>query len=331
MSKALFILHDPIREMVYPAPVYDAIASKVDIYAPPQAPDVLETNPSLLQEMEYLFSSWSCPHIDAAFLDAAPKLKTVFYGAGTIKKVVSDAFWERGVRITHAADANATIVAQFTLGQIILSLKGMWGQSQQVKQDRTFTKQMGYGGLAHSTVGIIGLGMIGRHVCELLQALSVNVIAHDPYATIETAQSLDVKLVDLETLFKTSHVVSLHAPWIPETVGMITGDHLAMMLPQSTFINTARGALVREDEMLTVLRDRPDLYALLDVTYPEPPPSDSPFYDLPNVMMTPHIAGAIEMNETRQMGQMMADELASYLTDGSLRWEVTQDRLRTMA
>lgn len=112
---------------------------------------------------------------------------------------------------------------------------------------------------------------------------------------------------------------------------MITGDHLAMMLPQSTFINTARGALVREDEMLTVLRDRPDLYALLDVTYPEPPPSDSPFYDLPNVMMTPHIAGAIEMNETRQMGQMMADELASYLTDGSLRWEVTQDRLRTMA
>lgn len=331
MPKALFILNNNIRERIYPTPVYEAIAGLVTVYAPPQASNILETNPAILQDMEFMFSGWSCPRIDADFLAAAPNLKMVFYGAGTIKSIVTDEFWQRGIRITTAVDANAIPVAQFTLAQIILSLKGTWSHIQQVKEQRRFIQQRVHPGLSRSTIGIIGLGMIGRHVCELLRPFDVDIIAYDPYANETMAQSLGLRLVDLETIFKEAHVVSLHAPWTPETVGMIRGEHFAAMAPYTSFINTARGALVREDEMIAVLRERPDLYALVDVTYPEPPPADSPLYDLPNVILTPHIAGAIEMNETRQLGETMLDELRRYLNGEALHWEVTAERLKTMA
>lgn len=331
MPKALFILEDVIRQKVYPSSVYDQISGLVDVYAPPQTSAMIQDNPSILNNIEFLFSSWSCPTVDAEFLRHAPNLKIVFYGAGSIKRVVSDTFWECGLRITHSADANAITVAQFTLGQVVLSLKGMWQHMANVKRERTFMRTEVYPGLYQSTVGIIGLGMIGRHVCELLQAFDTNIIVYDPFITEETAAQLGVTLVDLETLFKTANVVSLHAPWLPETVGMITGAHIASMQPYSTFINTARGALIREDELIEALRDRPDVFALLDVTYPEPPPPESAFYDLPNVILTPHAAGAVDANDTRRLGDMMLDELRLYLETGTLQWEVTQDRLKTMA
>lgn len=331
MRKALFILEDIVREMVYPPPLIDAVGDMVDMYAPPQSPDVIEQNPDVLQDMEFLFSSWTCPTIDEKFLELAPNLKVVFYGAGSIKNVVTDAFWHRGVRITHAANANNVIVAQFTLGQIILSLKGVWSQVNQTRDARTFVQARGFGGLRESTVGIIGLGLIGRHVCELLKPFDVEILAYDPYVDEDVATALGVRLVDLGTIFADSHIVSLHAPWTPETEGMIRGEHFASMRPNATFINTARGALVREDEMIAVLRERDDLFALLDVTHPEPPVTDSPLYELPNIILTPHIAGAIEPNETRTMGELMVNELRHYLNNDKLQWEVTKDRLATMA
>lgn len=331
MPKALFILEDIIRQKVYPSSVYDQISGLVDVYAPPQTPATIQDNPSILNNIELLFSSWSCPTVDAELLRHAPNLKIVFYGAGSIKRVVSDTFWECGLRITHSADANAITVAQFTLGQIVLSLKGMWQHMVNVKRERTFVRDDVYPGLYQSTVGIIGLGMIGRHVCEFLQAFDTKIIAFDPFTTEKTAAQLGVTLVDLETLFRSANVVSLHAPWLPETEGMINGEHIKSMQPYSTFINTARGALVREDELIEALRNRPDIYALLDVTYPEPPSTDSAFYDLPNAILTPHVAGAVDANDTRRLGDMMLGELRRYLETGNLHWEVTQDRLKTMA
>lgn len=331
MHKALFILDDTIRERVYPEPVYELIGEWVDIYAPPQTPAGIRHAPELLHDMEILFSSWSCPALDADLLAHAPNLKMVFYGAGTIKRIVSDEFWERGIRITHAANANGVIVAQFTLGQIILSLKGMWPHAHNTKIERTFSQRRGYPGLGHTKVGLIGLGLIGRHVYELLKPFDVDILVYDPYMDVETAEQLGVCLVDLNTLFSQCHVVSLHAPWTPNTEGMISGSHFELMLPNATFINTARGALVREQEMIAVLQQRSDIYALLDVTYPEPPAADSPLFDLPNVILTPHIAGAIEKNETRTMGEAMSEELRRYLNNEPLKWEVTQEKLRTMA
>ena len=155
-------------------------------------------------------------------------------------------------------------------------------------------------------------------------------IAFDPYAMPETAARLGVTLVPLMEIFRQADVVSLHTTWLPETEGMICREHFAAMKPGATFINTARGAIVREDEMANVLQARPDLYALLDVTCPEPPLPGSPLLALQNVIITPHIAGA-DTNECKRNGQYVIDELRRYLRGEPLRFAVTREKSALMA
>ena len=180
----------------------------------------------------------------------------------------------------------------------------------------------GYG----STVGLISLGAIGRIVAPRLHAAApdVRVLAHDPFVGSDEAARLGVELVSLDEIFTSSDVVSLHTPWLPETERMIRGAHFARMKTGATFLNTARGAVVAEDEMTVVLETRPDLTALLDVTHPEPPLPDSPLWTLPNVFLTPHIAGSVG-DECRRLGRYMLDELRRYLAGEPLRYRIRPD------
>jgi len=139
-----------------------------------------------------------------------------------------------------------------------------------------------------------------------------------------------VESVSLDQLFRESDVISLHTPSLPATKGMITGAHFAAMKPNATFINTARGAVVRETEMIEVLTHRPDLQAVLDVTDPEPPKPESPLYTLPNVVLTPHIAGS-QNNECRRMGHYMVEELGRYLAGQPLKWQINQELAAKLA
>jgi phosphoglycerate dehydrogenase-like enzyme len=221
-------------------------------------------------------------------------------------------------------------VAAFALAQILLSLKGYWRYVQRLKQGDAWWDHLPSVGIYGSTVGLISLGMIGRMVAEHLKRIDVHVLAYDPFATQETAREYHVELCGLEEVFARSDVVSLNTPWLPETERMITGRHFASMTTDASFINTARGAIVREDEMAAVLKERLDLYALLDITYPEPPAPDSPLLQLPNVVITPHMAGA-ENNECKRNGQWMVAELKRYLNGEPLRFAVSREQANHMA
>lgn len=144
------------------------------------------------------------------------------------------------------------------------------------------------------------------------------------------AAALNVKKVDLETLFKESEVVSLHTPLLPETTGMITGKHIQSMKPHTTFINTARGAIVKENDMIAVLKERTDLTAVLDVTHPEPPEKDFPLYEMENIILTPHIAGSLG-SEVGRMGEYMLQELKQYLAAEPLKYQITKEKYQLMA
>ncbi|HYD85769.1 MAG TPA: NAD(P)-dependent oxidoreductase, partial [Opitutus sp.] len=144
------------------------------------------------------------------------------------------------------------------------------------------------------------------------------------------AQQLNVQLVSLEEIFATADVVSCHMPLTDATQRSLGRPHFAAMKPGATFINTARGLLVRENELIDVLKTRPDLHAVLDVMESEPPPPESPLFSLPNVVMTPHIAGSIG-TECRRMGTMILDEVQRYLAHEPLRGEVWQEQLNTLA
>ncbi len=314
MSKlrGLYLLHDDAFERIYGPDQQRDIAELVDIVGPQMNAEQVAGDPSVLADVDVILSGWGMAPMDEAFLAAAPNLKAVFYGAGSIRNFVTDASWDRGVVVTSAYAANAVPVAEFTLAEIIFSLKRGWYFMRTVRKDHAYPPRVGVPGAYGSTVGLVSLGMIGRMMAERLQQLDVHVIAYDPFASAEDAAALGVELCTLDEIFQRSDVVSLHTPWLPETVGLITGEHFAAMKPNSTFINTARGAVVREQEMIDVLVQRPDLYAVLDVVYPEPPASDSPLFSLPNVVLTPHIAGCIE-TECRRMGNTMVEELRRYL------------------
>jgi len=328
--KGLFLLNADAYPKIYGPAERVEIEQLVNLYAPPQTAQSIQANPAVLREAEIIFSGWGMSVMDESFLAAAPNLKIVFYGAGSIKYCTTAAFWQRGLPITSSYAGNAVPVVEYTLAQILLCLKKTWQHALGIKREGRYTGKLPVAGAYGSTVGIISLGMIGRMMCERLRTFDLNVIAYDPFVSAEDAAALGVTLCGLDEIFQRADVVSLHTPWLPETVGMITGAHLAAMQPGATFINTARGAVVREQEMIEVLQQRPDLLAVLDVTHPEPPVTGSPFYTLPNVILTPHIAGSMD-NECRRMGRIVVEELQRYLKGEPLRWSISRQQAAIMA
>ncbi len=330
MLKALYIMNSDIFDLVYGKAEREEIESLVDIYAPVQNSYSIKKDPLVLRDVELIFTTWSAPPIDEEFLNAAPNLKAVFYGAGSIRDMVSEAFWNRGVVITSAYAANALPVAEFALSQILFCLKCGWHHMLAIKRDHKYPISIQTAGAYGSTVGILSLGMIGRRVCELLSNFDVNIIAFDPYASERDLPNSKAKLGSLDEVFETSDVVSVHTPWIKDTEGMISGRHFESMKPYASFINTARGAVVREEEMIEVLKNRQDIVAVLDVTWPEPPTDGSLLYTLPNVVLTPHIAGSLGA-ECRRMGRYMVEELKRYLNGKKLIWSIDREKSKILA
>ncbi|HTO04970.1 MAG TPA: hydroxyacid dehydrogenase [Opitutus sp.] len=283
------------------------------------------------QDVELMVGSWGMPPLTAELLAHLPRLQAVFYAAGTVKFCVTDAFWERGIRITNASLANARPAAEFAFAEIILSLKRAWERLFLLREQRQFVQRDPLvKGCYGTTVGLLALGKIGRLVAEKLRTLDVNVIAYDPFVNAEEAAALGVTLCPLEEVFASADVISCHLPSTPQTQQLLRGEHFAKMIRGATFINTARGRVVCEDELIAVLKERPDLFAVLDVMDNEPPARDAALLSLPNVVLTPHIAGSVGL-ECRRMGRMMIDELKRHLVGEPLQGEVLREQLEMLA
>lgn len=332
MLKGIYAMKADSFAGVYPPEIRHEIEQFVDIYAESQTTESIQQNPDVLRDAEIIFSGWGCPRLDRELLVHAPNLKAVFYAAGTMKGIITDACWDRQIVFSSAYAANAVPVAEFTLAQILLSLKRGWQFALDMKTSRTYSRVESSEiiGNFKSTVGIISLGMVGRRVCQLLQNFDLRVIAYDPFVSQADAAKLQVELHSLEDVFRQSNVVSLHAPWLKETENLITGTHFAQMKADATFINTSRGAIVNEPEMIQTLSERPDIFAILDVTYPEPPSAESSLYSLPNVILTPHIAGSLG-NERARMGEYMLQEFKRYISGEPLYWPVHQGNFAVLA
>jgi len=259
-------------------------------------------------------------------------LKCVFYGAGTVQSFARP-FLNCGVKVFSAWAANAVPVAEFTVAQIILANKGyfltnrLYHAQGRRSADAAFKKCNGNYG---ETVGIIGAGMIGKLVIGMLKQYNLKVIVFDPFLPEEKAEKLGIGKCELHEVFERAFVVSNHLANNAQTKGMLRYDHFRRMRENAVFINTGRGAQVVEDDLVRVLRERPDLTALLDVTYPEPPADDHPFYTLPNCLLTPHIAGSAG-DEVARMGEYMLDEYRAFLNGESCKYEVSMKMLETMA
>lgn len=327
---AIFILWEQVFNNIYSLKSLRRI--KEDLNVLPRRLDMRDwcDHKECLADVEYIFSGWGMAVMDEAFLNATPKLKHVFYGAGGVRGFYTDMARARGVTLSSAWRANAVPVAEFSHATIILALKKFWRIHRSVQANRKWDKGIEVPGAFHTTVGLLSLGAIGRLVARHLQNNDLKVIAYDPYASAEQAAELNVELVSLERLFQESDVVSIHAPNLPATVGMVSGSLLRSMKQGASLINTARGQVIDEPAMVEVLHEREDLDVILDVTATEPDNTDSPLWDLPNVVLTPHIAGSMD-KECRRMGEYMVEEWERYRNGQPLQHEVTELLLRTMA
>lgn len=300
--RALVICPKDFEKHVFPPLVLNEIGQLVDCPWPVLDPGDWRNARQALKAADFIFSTWGMPQMNDEFLAETPALKAVFYAAGTVKGFVTDAGWDRGIIVSSAWAANSVPVAEYALATILLSLKRFWHFSRADRSEGGWAEVRTIPGAYHSKVGLISLGAVGRATARLLEPFDLTLLAYDPLFPPKLASELNIGLVPLEELFRECDVISIHAPWIPETERMITGNLIASMKEGATLINTSRGAVVAEDEMIEVLSRRPDLSAVLDVTHPEPPVKDSLLRSLPNVVLTPHIAGSMQ-RECERMGK----------------------------
>jgi phosphoglycerate dehydrogenase-like enzyme len=294
--------------------------------------DVL-ADPDSFRDTEYFFSTWGIPvFTEEELAENLPNLKALVYGAGSVQHFARP-FLNRGIKVFSAWAANAVPVAEYTVAQIILANKGFYGSSRINKAgDRKGSKAYfaacpgNYG----VKVGIIGVGTIGRMVAERLKGYTVEVLAFDPFLPDVTAEQLGIQKVDLAALFSQCDVISNHLADNEQTKGILNGALFEKMRPYATFLNTGRGAQVVEEDLIRVLQARPDLTAVLDVTDPEPPVEGSPFYTLPNCVLTPHIAGS-SGNEVRRLGDYMKVQYENFTQGKPYQYEITLEMLKNMA
>ena len=290
-------------------------------------------NPELFRNVTEIFTTWGMPHFTEAEIAAIfPSLQNVYYAAGTVQGFARE-FLNRGVRVFSAWAANAIPVAEFTVSEIVLCMKGFFwtvnawscGNLQPARKEKKKIR-----GNYQYKVGILGAGMVGKEVIRLLKNYACDIFVFDPFLPDEKAAELGVTKMSLEEIFSTCDVVSNHLANNAQTKGMLKGTHFAALGKDCFFINTGRGAQIVESEMTDVLAERKDLTVLLDVTYPEPPAESSPLYSLQNVILTPHIAGSLG-REYHRMALYMAEEADRVAKGEPARWEVTIKMLETMA
>ena len=321
MFKCAFVQRANFFELVYGQEIHAQISSRVEVLGPVVDCDNLLPRATDLRECDFIFTGWGAPRI-SELLPLCPRLKAIFFAGGTASYVLHPEVWERGIVVSSSYAANAVPVAEYALAAIIFGLKGGWRSISDIKLDHNYVRRIEVPGAYGSTVGLISCGAIAKELLRLLRVFDLKTLVYDPYTSADEIRMLGAEPASMEEIFARAEVISLHSPELDETRGMIQGHHFASMKPGATFINTARGSIINEPSLYEVARQRPDLQFVLDVVHPEPPAPGSPLFTLPNVIVTPHIAGAMG-KECRRMGYYMLEELDRFLEGEPLQWEIT--------
>ncbi len=330
MKKTAFLCNSPENiHRVYADGRKEKVEEISDLYRTIITAENLQEHVKAMKGVEAVFSTWGMFRPTEEQLALFPSLKAVFYAAGTVRGF-AEPFLNRGISVMSSWGANGVPVAELALAQILLSNKGYFRNTRACISRETRGQAHKGPGNFGETVAILGVGMIGRKLIELLKPFNLKVIVWDPFLSDEEAVELGVeKVTTLAKVFQRALVVSNHLANVPETQGLLTAELFASMRENATFINTARGVIVVEENLISVFSEREDLTALLDVTYPEPPVENSPLYTMPNIHLTTHIAGSLG-DEVVRLADYAIEEFQAWENGQPLRYAVTLEMLPTL-
>lgn len=317
---------------VYPESVRRKIEQHVSMMPQLVGQDNVHLYEDALREAEVIFGTWGMWEITDAEIDRYfPRVKAVFYAAGSVQHL--KAFIKRGVLVCSASYANGIPVAQYAASVIGLAAKGFFQTAVLTKKGEYEAARELMGrqdGFYRTKIGILGAGMIGTIVIELLRDTGNELMVFDPFMSEERANELGVIKAGLHDVFAQCSVISNHLANNDQTQKILDSACFSRMRPDAVFVNTGRGAQVDEEALVQALRASPSRAAVLDVTCDEPPRAGHPFYELENVVLTPHIAGS-QGNEQSRMSELAFEEYLRYAAGEPVRYGVTEKMLETMA
>jgi D-3-phosphoglycerate dehydrogenase / 2-oxoglutarate reductase len=250
----------------------------------------------------------------AELLRRTPNLLIVSTNGAGYDTVDVKACTARGILVVNQSGGNAEAVAEHVIGMMLCLVKRV-GETDRALRAGRIERRLDYiGGEAFGrTLGIVGLGNVGRRVAELAGTLfRMQVLAYDPYLSAEVVRARGASKVELDELMRRSDFVSINCPLTPESRHLIGAREYALMRPTAYFITTARGSIHDEEALERVLRDKKIAGAGLDVWEKEPPPAEHPLMQYDNVIVTPHMAGVTRESRVR-MGQFAAEQMLDAL------------------
>ncbi len=239
--------------------------------------------------------------ITKAVLDSAENLKVICKHGVGVDNIDVNAATDKGIPVMITINANFQSVAEHALALIFAVLRKVPKQDRDLRQG-IFNKA-NYDGeeLFRKTIGLIGFGRIGKRLAELVQPFDPKIFVYDPFLKNELVPDYIEKIDDVEHIFREADIISLHCALTPETKGLINTDSIALMKDSAYIINTSRGPVITEDDLIQALEEKRIAGAALDTFQIEPPDQNNPLFKLDNVVVTSHVGGASN-NSLRNMG-----------------------------
>ncbi len=278
---------------------------------------------------DIVVTGWDSPRLPEP-VRGRPQL--IVHSAGSIRGLIPKSMITAKLRISHAPSGMARSVAELCLYYTLALLRDLHLVDRAMSADHDWAAAFGQPlgrTVRGARIGVVGAGQVGRSYIELVRVLGAEVMAYDPYLTVDDAARLQVQQCDLDDLLARSDVVAVHAPVTDETRGLIDARRLSLIRDGRALLNTARAAVLDhhslERELVTGR-----IRAALDVFHQEPLSSDSPLWSLPNVIITPHI-GAQTLDSRREQGRIVVEEIERYVNGEPLRHEVRAEDYDTLA
>lgn len=330
MNKIMILVDTNCQSGIFGKGDYDRLAAIGELHVYDRA-DFLDKEYLIdfVKGANVLILSWGSPKLDKAILDVCPDLRGVIYGAGTLRYIMTDDFLKSGIPITDSKIVDSRSVAVTTLGAAIAACKGAFTLPNDIKNGLWRENVHKIKDFYKIKFGVIGASYVGSYLVELLQAFDVEVYVYDPTKSAEQIEKMGATKRELNELLGECDVISLHAPSLPATENMINKTNLPLIRDGAIFINTARGALVNESDLIEECRKNRFL-AILDVFMHEPMEVENPLRTFPNVICLPHVAGTFT-NGKRAIGVHVCEEAERLIRGERMKCEVDLTKLNILA